>query len=59
MKGVLCYELFGGIALENHAFFVYYFVQFCVYFMFFSTVFYVVHNPMCLFYAVQFCVHFM
>ena len=28
VKGVQCYELFGGIALENHAFFIYFVMTF-------------------------------
>ena len=27
MKGVQCYELFGGIALKNHAFFIFYYIS--------------------------------
>ena len=27
MKGVQCYELFGGIALKNHAFFIFFMRQ--------------------------------
>ena len=27
MKGVQCYELFGGIALKNHAFFLFFYAD--------------------------------
>ena len=32
MKNVQCYELFGGIALRNHAFFIFFHFHFIFYF---------------------------